>query len=75
MMDYYSNFPPPSRAAAIEEVIKECKKRDDTLDDTLLRDTATKIVTEMPSLGSYAGWYAGFRGDAIKMVLDKIKAT
>jgi hypothetical protein len=40
-----------------------------------LRDTATKIVTEMPSLGSYAGWYAGFRGDAIKMVIDKIKAT
>jgi hypothetical protein len=74
MMDHYSSFPPPSRLVAIEEVIKECKKRNDKLDDILLRDTATKVVTEMPSLGSYTGWYAGFRGDATKMVLDKLNA-
>lgn len=74
MMDHYSNFPPPSRPAAIEEVIKECKKINNQLDDTLLRDTATKIVNEMPSLGSFTGWYVGFRGDAVKMVMDKINS-
>lgn len=73
MMDYYSNFPAPSRDKAIEEVIKECKNTlSEKVDDTLLREMATKVVTEMPSLGSYTGWYAGFRGDAIKMVLDKL---
>ena len=75
MLDYYSNFPPPSRENAIEEVIKECKTKHtipSTVDDKVLRDTATKGVTEMPSLGSYTGWYVGFRGDAIKMVLDKL---
>ena len=74
MMDYYSNFPAPSRDKAIEEVIKECKNTlPENVDETLLRDTATKIINEMPSLGSYTGWYVGFRSDAIKMVLDKLK--
>jgi hypothetical protein len=75
MLDYYSNFPPPSRENAIEEVFNECKTKhtlSKNVDDTLLRETATKVVTEMPSLGSYTGWYVGFRGDAIKMVLDKL---
>jgi hypothetical protein len=75
MLDYYSNFPPPSRENAIEEVIKECKTKHtipSNVDEKVLRDTATKVVTEMPSLGSYTGWYVGFRGDAIKMVLDKL---
>ena len=75
MMDHYSSFPPPSRSSAIEEVIKECKKINDKLDDILLREMATKVVTEMPSLGSYTGWYVGFRCDAIKMVIDKLNAS
>ena len=74
MMDHYSSYPPPSRAIAIEEVIKECKKINSQLDDTLLRETSTKVVTEMPSLGSFTGWYVGFRGDAIKMVMEKINS-
>ena len=74
MMDYYSNFPAPCRDVAIEEVIKECKNKI-KVDEVLLRDTTTKIVNEMPSLGSYTGWYAGFRGDAIKMVLDQLNKT
>lgn len=76
MLDYYSNFPPPSRENAIEEVIKACKiKLEVVVDDVLLKETATKIVTEMPSLGSYTGWHVGFKGDAIQMVLDKLNTT
>jgi hypothetical protein len=76
MLDYYSNFPPPSRPEAIKEVVKECtikislKKL--SVSDTLLNDTATQIVNEMPSLGSYTGWYVSFKNDAIKMVMDKL---
>jgi hypothetical protein len=76
MLDYYSNFSPPSRPDAIEEVIKACtikislKKL--SITDTVLRDTTTQIVNDMPSLGSYTGWYVGFKNDAIQMVMDKL---
>ena len=76
MLDYYSNFPPPSIPNAIEEVIKECKIKlslnKKIVDDKLLRDTCTKVVTDMPSLGSYTGWYVGFKNDAIDTVMNKI---
>jgi hypothetical protein len=55
MMDWYSNYPAPSKEEAIKEV---------TL-TTGEEEWAREIITEMPSLGSYTGWYAGFKGDVI----------
>ena len=76
MLDYYSNFPPPSRPNAIEEVIKACKIKlslnKKIVDDILLSDVCTQVVTDMPSLGSYTGWYVGFKNDAIDAVMNKI---
>jgi hypothetical protein len=64
MMDYYSNFPPPSREEAIKEVIKEFNGEE-------VREIVEKAINGMPSLGSYTGWYVGFKMDAIKMVKDE----
>ena len=55
MMDWYSNYPAPSKDDAIKEV---------TL-STGEEEWAREIITQMPSLGSYTGWYAGFKGDVI----------
>lgn len=55
MMDWYSNYPGPSKDDAIKEV---------TL-STGEEEWAREIITKMPSLGSYTGWYAGFKGDVI----------
>jgi len=71
MMDYYSNFPPPSKVDAIKEVVQACKIKVD-IDETVLLDTVTDVINEMPSLGSYTGWYVSFKGDAINMVLKKV---
>ena len=76
MLDYYSNFPPPNRPDAIEEVIKACKVKlsliKKLVDEKILRDTSTKVITDMPSLGSYTGWYVVFKNDAIDTVMNKI---
>lgn len=69
MLDHYSNYPPPSQKVAIEEVINEIKKSKLSYDEDKLRKIATEVIVSMPSLGSYTGWYVGFRGDAIKNVL------
>ena len=78
MLDYYSNFPPPNTPDAIEEVIKACKIKLSLIkkvyEDKLLRDTCTQVVTDMPSLGSYTGWYVGFKNDAIDTVMNKINS-
>lgn len=55
MMDWYSNYPAPSKEEAIKEV---------TL-TTGEEEWAREIITGMASLGSYTGWYAGFKGDVI----------
>ena len=68
MLDYYSYYPAPSKEVAIEEVVKEILKINSN--ETLIRETATKVINNMPSLGSYTGWYAGFKFDAIKSVKD-----
>jgi hypothetical protein len=76
MLDYYSNFPAPTRPDAIEEVIKACKIKlslnKKVYEDKLLRDISTQVITDMPSLGSYTGWYVGFKNDAINSVMHKI---
>ena len=73
MLDYYSYYPPPSRQDAIEEVVKEVLKVNSN--ETLIRETATEVINKMPSLGSYTGWYAGFKGDAVKSVKDLMEIT
>ena len=75
MMDYYSNFPPPSRQEAIKEVIKKVVIDYPNIDPDKLLEISTKVVTDMPSLGSYTGWYLGFQKDAIEAVTKKIKET
>ena len=72
MMDWYSNYPPPSREDAIKEVVKEVSK---THNPDNLNEICTKIVTEMPSLGSYTGWYVSFKKDAIAEVIKEIEKT
>jgi hypothetical protein len=72
MMDYYSNFPPPSRPEAIKEVIKKVVVDYPNFDSDELLKICTKVVNDMPSLGSYTGWYVSFQKDAIKEVVDII---
>lgn len=62
-MDYYSNYPAPSREEAIKEVMKATEAEEDIV---------RSVIMGMPSLGSYTGWYVGFKQDAIKEV-KKIK--
>jgi len=63
MMDYYSNYPAPSREEAIKEVMKATGVEEEIV---------KSVIMGMPSLGSYTGWYVGFKEDAIKEV-KKIK--
>ena len=55
MMDWYSNYPAPSKEEAIKEVALATGEE----------EWAREIITRMPCLGSYTGWYAGFKGDVI----------
>ena len=64
MMDFYSNYPAPSREEAIKEVINAFKGED-------VKDIVEKVINGMPSLGSYTGWYVGFKMDAIQMVKNE----
>ena len=66
MLDYYSYYPAPSREDAIKEVIAHFKEVD-------VRVIATNVINEMPSLGSYTGWYMGFKKDAIQMVTERLE--
>jgi len=59
MMDYYSNYPAPSREEAIKEVMKATNASEEIV---------RTVIMGMPSLGSYTGWYVGFKQDAIKEV-------
>ena len=63
MMDYYSNYPAPSREEAIKEVMKATNAEEEIV---------KSVIMGMPSLGSYTGWYVGFKEDAIKEV-NKLK--
>ena len=58
MMDWYSNYPAPSKEDAIKEITKETGES----------EWAIEIITGMTSLGSYTGWYAGIRGDVISEI-------
>jgi len=58
MMDWYSNYPAPSKEEAIKEVSKETGEE----------ELAREIIMGMESLGSYTGWYAGFKGDVISEI-------
>ena len=60
-MDWYSNYPAPSKEEAIKEVTKETGEE----------EWAREIITSMPSLGSYTGWYAGFKGDVISEIKER----
>lgn len=71
-MDYYSNFPPPSREEAIKEVVKKVVVDHPDFDSDELLKICTNVVTEMPNLGSYTGWYVSFQKDAIEMVKKNI---
>jgi hypothetical protein len=63
MMDYYSNYPAPSREEAIKEVMKETNVEEEIV---------KRVIMGMPSLGSYTGWYVFFKKDAIEEV-NRIK--
>ena len=65
MLDYYSYYPAPSRDEAIKEIIAHFKEID-------VKDIATSVINDMPSLGSYTGWYVGFKKDAIEMVKERL---
>ena len=62
MMDWYSNYPGPSKEEAIKEVVNI----------TGSEEIVRKVIMGMESLGSHTGWYCGFKGDVIKEV-NKLK--
>jgi len=66
MLDHYSYYPAPSREEAIKEIVAHFKEVD-------VKDIATSVINEMPSLGSYTGWYVGFKKDAIEMVKGRLE--
>ena len=68
MMDWYSNYPPPSREEAAKEVLIQVQ-RIKPGDHSAI---CTKVVNEMPSLGSQTGWVVFFKNDAIQEVLKRI---
>jgi len=53
MMDWYSNFPPPSREEAIREVVKKVTMDYPNYDKEKMLEICTKVVTDMPSLVIY----------------------
>ena len=55
MMDWYSNYPAPSKEEAIREVTLATGEE----------EWAREIITGMSCLGSYTGWYVGFKCDVI----------
>jgi len=69
MLDWYSNYPPPSREEAIKEVVQEVSK---THSHENLNEICMKVVTDMPSLGSWTGWNVGFKKDAVASVIKVI---
>jgi hypothetical protein len=71
MLDNYSYFPAPNREDAIQEVIAMCKHKY-IGQEMKLKEITGRIITEMPSLGSYTGWHVEFKHDAIKMVHEKM---
>ena len=60
-MDWYSNYPAPSKEEAIKEVTLATGEE----------EWAREIIMKMSSLGSYTGWYAGFKGDVIKEINER----
>lgn len=72
MMDWYSNFPPPSREEAVKEVVKKVTTDFPDYDKEKLLNICKKVVNDMPSMGSYTGWYVLFQDDAIKEVKEQI---
>lgn len=58
MMDWYSNYPAPTKEEAIKEIVVETGEE----------EWAREIITGMPSLGSYTGWYVFFRKDVISEI-------
>jgi hypothetical protein len=75
MLDYYSNFPPPSHAEAIEEVVRLLKQKNAAYDETKLREITTDLIQKIPCLGSYTGWYVTVKGDVTKNVIIQYDAT
>jgi hypothetical protein len=69
MMDYYSNYAAPPREAAIIEVHNILKQKYNQRYYNKILEITTKIILDMPSLGSYTGWYVGFRNDAIQNII------
>ena len=61
MMDWYSNYPAPSKEEAIKEVTLATGEE----------EWAREIIMEMPSLGSYTGWYVGFKGDVLAEITKR----
>lgn len=68
MLDWYSNYQPPSRIDAAEEVLREVNK---IVPGNHL-ELCKEVVDAMPSLGSYTGWYVSFKKDAVTTVLTKL---
>ena len=60
-MDWYSNYPAPSKEEAIKEVTLATGEE----------EWAREIIMEMPSLGSYTGWYVGFKGDVLAEITKR----
>lgn len=58
MMDWYSNYPAPSKEEAIMEVGRETGEE----------KYAREIIAEIECLGSYTGWYVLTKPEVIKKV-------
>ena len=70
-MDWYSQFPPPSREEAAIEVLLEVQKVCPGEHLALCKE----IVDAMPSLGSCTGWQIFFKKDAVSSALNKLEVS
>jgi len=68
MLDACSYLSPPSREEAANEVFRVISREVTGGAPSDLLDICRQVVFEMPSLGSYTGWYVSFRHDAAAAV-------
>ena len=75
MMDYYSNFPGPTKVQAKNDIIKEIKAtmniNSSILLENIIEKELDKEIIEHGGLGSYTGWNVIVKKNIIKKSKDK----
>ena len=69
MMDWYSNYPAPSKEEAIKEVMSEMREYEIEKYEKIVKEE----IMGLESLGSYTGWYVLIKSDVKEKVKKRIE--